>query len=55
MNDMNKLEKELQKEIEFLDRMINEIEHGGWSTIHLKDLKRRRDEIKTTLYDYRNS
>lgn len=43
---MYKLIKEIEKEIIVLEKWVNEIETGGWSTIHLSEMKSR---IKTLI------
>lgn len=55
MTDKEKtLAQELEEEVRILDKWIEEIRTGGWSTVHLSAMERRRDKIKATLYDYKS-
>ena len=46
-----KLIAELRKDLSYLTKWIANTEAGGWSTENLEDMKKRRDEIKTVLFD----
>ena len=46
-----KLIAELRKDLSLLNKWISITETGGWSTQNLKDMKKRRDEIKAVLFD----
>jgi hypothetical protein len=46
-----KLIAELRKDLSLLNKWIANTEGGGWSTQNLDDMKKRRDEIKTVLFD----
>ena len=46
-----KLIAELRKDLSLLNQWISNTEIGGWSTQNLKDMKKRRDEIKAVLFD----
>jgi hypothetical protein len=46
-----KLKAELEKDLGLLNSWISNTEGGGWSTQNLDSMKKRRDEIKTILYD----
>jgi hypothetical protein len=46
-----KLIAELRKDLSLLNQWITNTEGGGWSTQNLDSMKKRRDEIKTVLFD----
>jgi hypothetical protein len=50
---MVNLVKIIIEEIDFLQEMIDEIEHGGWSSQGLDRLKIRVIYLKSKLYDYK--
>ena len=50
----SKLVQELEKELKYLNKWIKEMENGSWSTFNLQEMKERRKEIKSTLWDHGN-
>lgn len=50
---MTDLMEIIKDEIEFLQDMIDEIEHGGWSRQGLDRMKVRVIYLKSKLYDYK--
>ena len=50
---MTNLVEIIEEEIEFLQEMIDEIEHGGWSRQGLDRMKIRIINLKSKLYDYK--
>lgn len=50
-----KLIAALRTDLSLLNQWISSIEGGGWSTVNLESMKKRRDEIKALLFDVSES